>query len=98
VDDDATLSVVLIGDVAFFGVPCDLDAELGIALKATARSRGLHPMLIGFANDYIGYCVSETRYASDAYEARMAFNGPTTGRMIVEHLLHMMDHMVTSHR
>jgi len=91
VDDDATLALVQLGDVVFFGVPCDLDAELGIALKQTARSRGLHPILIGFANDYIGYCVSETRYASGAYEALMAFNGPTTGTRVIEQLTAMLD-------
>ncbi len=91
VDDDATLSVVRLGTTAFIGVPCDLTADLGAALKTAARSRGLEPVIVGFANDYIGYCVSKVLYEAKQYESSMAFNGPTTGELIVERLIRMLE-------
>jgi len=91
VDDDAALSVLRLGSTAIFGVPCDMESELGARLKSAAQARGLRPLIIGFANDYIGYCVSEARYHSDEYEAVMAFNGPRAGSMLVERLIGMLE-------
>ncbi len=93
VDDDATLSVLTVGNAVLFGVPCDLTAELGQQLKAAARARGLEPMIIGFASDYIGYCVSRAFYERNRYETLMAFNGPTTGTLIVRQLIQMLDQL-----
>jgi hypothetical protein len=91
VDDDATLTVVGIGPVAFFGVPCDLSAELGFAVKRAARQQERHPVIVGFANDYVGYCLPERLYRPGVYEASMAFNGPRTGEQLVEELMRMLD-------
>jgi len=91
VDDDATITVVRIGPVVWFGVPCDLSAELGERLKAAARGRSLSPVVVGFADDYIGYCVSERLYRSRQYETSMAFNGPLTGTQLVEQAIRLME-------
>ncbi|TPW18662.1 MAG: hypothetical protein FD126_3366, partial [Elusimicrobia bacterium] len=90
VDDDATLSVVAVGEIAFVGVPCDLDASLGMRLKQAAQAQGRKPLLIGFASDYIGYCVPEALYRAKRYESSMAFNGPRAGELVVERLIQMM--------
>lgn len=90
VDDDATLSVLAIDRTVFIGVPCDLAASFGARLKATARDHGLNPVIAGFANDYIGYCVPASLYTSDAYEASLAFNGPKAGERIVERLIQLL--------
>lgn len=94
VDDDATLSAVAVDKLVFIGVPCDLEAALGEAVSQAAQSRDARPVLIGFANDYIGYCVTEQRYRTGRYEALMAFNGPTVGPLVVERLTGMLDHLV----
>jgi len=94
-DDDATLSVVAVGRLLFIGVPCDLTAEFGAVLERSARTRGAQPMIIGFASDYIGYCVPEALYRSKRYESSMAFNGPRAGALIVERLIRMVDEVVT---
>jgi len=91
VDDDATLTVIRVGNVLMMGLPCDVSAELGLELKRSAREAGYRPLLVGFANDYIGYCLPEHLYWTDTYEASMAFNGPTTGPMLVETLKQMID-------
>ena len=90
VDDEATLSVLAIGPIVFIGVPCDLDASLGLRLKQAAQAVGRHPVLVGFASDYIGYCGSEPLYGSRGYESSLAFNGPRAGELIVEELTRML--------
>lgn len=95
VDDDATLSMLAVGRLLFIGVPCDLTAEFGSALERSARTLGAQPMIIGFASDYIGYCVPEALYRSKRYESSMAFNGPRAGALIVERLTRMVDEVVT---
>ena len=77
----------------WFGVPCDLTADLGQQLKSAARERGLEPMVIGFADDYIGYCVPASLYEAKQYESSMAFNGPHAGELIVEQLKQMLDEL-----
>lgn len=94
VDDDATLSAVRVGRVMLLGAPCDLTAELGAQLKAAVRAKGMEPVIMGFASDYIGYCVTDASYATAQYEALMAFNGPQAGTLVVDRLIHMMDDSV----
>lgn len=89
VDDDATVSVLRLGPVVFFGVPCDLASDLGRRLMSASRAEGVSPFIVGFANDYIGYCVSASRYRAAQYEALMAFNGPAAGELVVERLLQL---------
>lgn len=96
VDDDATLSLVSVGSALFIGVPCDLGVELGVALKRHARTRGFQPLIVGFANDYIGYCMAASVYPTDRYEATMMFNGPSTGELIIEELTQMIDQLAVT--
>ncbi len=95
VDDDATLTVIAIGPVLLMGVPCDFSAELGLTLKSYAREKGFRPLVVGFANDYIGYCLPERWYRTQAYEAMLAFNGPRTGELLVETLKQMIDQLAS---
>ena len=91
VDDDATLSLATIGRVAFIGAPCDLTSELGERLRKRAEADGFRPVIVGFADDYIGYCMPRVLYESGSYEASMAFNGPDTGELLVQWLSAMLD-------
>ena len=70
------LQAVRIGRTVLLGVPCDLGSEIGLALKQSARTKGLDAMIVGFANAYIGYVIPGKYYASPAYAAFMSFNGP----------------------
>ena len=90
VDDDATLSVLSVGRTVFLGVPCDLTASLGRQVAQAAEAQGMRPMVVGFAGDYIGYCVPEALYRDTQYESFMAFNGPRAGDLIVERLIQML--------
>ena len=61
-----------------------MSAEIGLEIKRYAEERGLQAMIIGFANDYIGYVIPSEVYETDAYEARMSFNGPHMGKYLKE--------------
>jgi hypothetical protein len=75
-DDTTSIQVMRIGPILLLGVPCDLGAEIGLALKRYARSRGFDAIVVGFTNDYIGYVIPDKYYAWPTYEAFMSFNGP----------------------
>jgi hypothetical protein len=92
-DDDATLTALVVGPIMFIGVPCDLAASLGQRLEDAARADGWQPVLVGFACDYIGYCIPASAYETETYEASMALNGPTTGELLVARLTQMMDEL-----
>ena len=90
VDDDATLSVLRVGDAAFLGAPCDLAAALGARLKAAGRAQGMFPVVVGFTSDYIGYCMPAALYEANRYEASMAFNGPRAGELVTENIARLL--------
>lgn len=93
VGDDAHIVVAVLDHTVFIGVPCDMTYSLGERLQTAARSHDWTPLIISFANDYIGYCIPEDMYDSGEYEATMAFNGPYTGERIVNRLVEMMDQL-----
>jgi hypothetical protein len=94
-DDDAHVALLAVHDTLFLGVPCDLAASLGGRLKDAARAKRFHPFLIGFANDYIGYCIPESVYGRSEYESSMAFNGPKAGELVVKRLTEMIGQIAT---
>ncbi len=75
-DGKTRLQVIRIDRTLLLAVPGDLGSEIGMDLKTYTREKGLDGMIIGLANDYIGYVLPEATYRSAAYEASMAFNGP----------------------
>jgi len=75
-NDAGSIQVIQIDRIFLLGVPCDLGSEIGMKLKQYARAKGFDAMVVGFADSYIGYTISDPYYASPAYEAFMSFNGP----------------------
>lgn len=89
----APLHLAAVDRWLFIGAPCDLGLEVGVAIGAAARERGWEPLLIGFAEDYMGYVLPAAAYASDTYEARMHFYGPGLADLLTRTLARMMDHL-----
>jgi hypothetical protein len=81
-DRRTSLSVVAIGEGVLIGVPCDLSARIGAAWKAEAARLGRRAVIVGFANDYVGYVIPSELYDTGHYEARMSFNGPYMDRYL----------------
>lgn len=81
-DRRTTVSVAVVGDGVLLGVPCDLSAAIGAEWKATAGRLGRRAVVVGFANDYVGYVIPSESYETSHYEARMSFNGPYMDRYL----------------
>ena len=76
VREKAYLTAVALNDVVFVSAPADLASEIGVRIKAWLAQRGLTGVIVGYANDYVGYIVPARIYETKAYETRMAWHGP----------------------
>lgn len=90
-DRFASFGVMRLGNILLIGVPCDLNVELGDEIKRKIESLGLDGYIVGFANDYIGYVIPEKYYKTDAYEAKMSFNGPKMDLYLKEVVYDLVD-------
>ena len=75
--EEALFTVVAFGDVALVSAPADAASEIGLRIKRALAARGLTGVIVGYANDYLGYIVPAALYQTDAYEAKMGWHGPT---------------------
>jgi len=85
------IQAIRIGPIILVGIPADVSVVLGEKIKAHARERGMEAIIIGFANDYIGYLLPHDLYLTDAYEARMSFHGPQMGEYFLEMAERLID-------
>ena len=95
-DRESMVQAILIGDYFLLGVRCDLSAEIGLEIKQQAKNYQLHALIIGFANDYIGYIIPQKYYSSNAYESWMSFNGPYMDVYIKEIIFDLMQKFIES--
>lgn len=85
------VQVLVIGDVAFVGVPGEFFTSLGIEIKR--RSPFRYTYIAGTANDYIGYLGDAEAYALGGYQVWTGFHSFVergTGERIVEVALEML--------
>ena len=91
VESRTPLHLVAVDRWLLIGAPCDLGVEVAAEIAGAAHARGRHPIFIGFAEDYIGYVLPATAYASNTYEARMHFYGPRIADTLTRAVIAMMD-------
>ena len=86
------LQAIRIDDTVLSAWPCDLGVEIGLELKARARSEwGYQQLLVvSQANDYIGYVLAEENYRHGGYETRMSFFGPRLGESLKEKMVGLL--------
>jgi neutral ceramidase len=81
-------TALLLNDLLIAGVPGELTAELGLFIKKQLKQAGVkHPVIGGFANEWISYILSAEEYEKGGYEASVSFYGPGLGESIVEGVL-----------
>jgi hypothetical protein len=81
------LQAVRIGEAVLMAVPGEAIAELGLAMKKDAAALGArYPMVIGLANDSIGYILSPEQYRQGGYESGTSFYGPQLGAILVSQM------------
>jgi hypothetical protein len=85
---EAALLLLEVGPVAFLGVPGEPTAEVGQELETALRHRGiLFPLVVSFANDWMGYIVTMPQYFAGGYEASLSFYGAGVADILVRTLL-----------
>lgn len=85
------LQVIRLGDVAIVGVPGEMFGALGLEIRR--RSPFGHTMVVGVANDEIGYIPNRQGYADGGYQTwvgRHCVVAPGTGEEMVEAALGML--------
>lgn len=81
----AEVQVVRLGDIAIVALPGEPFAALGLAIKQ--RSAARHTLVVGYANDWIGYLTTPQAWQEGGYEVGpgpWTRVGPTGGEQLVE--------------
>ncbi len=83
--------VILVGDVAFVGIPGELFASLGLEIKRHSPFR--YTYVVGIANDYIGYLPDKEAYSFGGYQtwAGPNYSMPGTGEMLVDQAVYELN-------
>ncbi len=80
----AEVGLLVVGDLLLVGIPGEPIAAIGLEIERRARDLGFrHPVVIGLANDFIGYILTPEEYSQGGYEATVSFFGPDLGTVIV---------------
>jgi hypothetical protein len=90
------LHVMLIGDIAFVGVPGECFGLLGTEIKR--RSPFRYTYVIGVANDYIGYIPDNQAYDLGGYQIWTGFHSLVergTGEKIVDEAIRTLEELRT---
>ena len=81
------LQAVRVGDAVFMAVPGEAITELGLAMKRNAAGFGAgYPVIVGLANEGIGYILSPEQYRLGSYESGTSFYGPQLGAILVSQM------------
>ncbi len=80
--DDATLTAVRTGDIAWIAIPGELQTALGVNLKRTGQEWFRHAAVAGLTNGYLGYLVTPAAYGTPSYVTCSSLYGAETGRCL----------------
>ncbi len=75
------MTLLAIGDLVLVGVPGELFAELGIAIKANPYFR--HTFVPGYCNDLVGYVPTREAYEVGGYEVESSRVAQGSGELLV---------------
>jgi neutral ceramidase len=74
------LQIFTVNDALLIGVPGEMITQLGLALKEHARRQGHRlPVIMGLANDHLGYLLTRAEMKKGGYEAGVSFFGDDFG-------------------
>ncbi|WP_115868213.1 neutral/alkaline non-lysosomal ceramidase N-terminal domain-containing protein [Marinoscillum furvescens] len=86
------ISVLLLGETIFIGLPCDFSGELAVPLYEQARALGYQLVITSFNGGYAGYAIHEKWYDLSKYEARtMSWYGPDFGTYLSETIARVLN-------
>jgi hypothetical protein len=82
--DSATIQLLRIGDCDLLGAPGELFSRVG---RQICSARARPTLLVGYANDYLGYIVPPAAAAAGGYEALTAVIEPASADELAERLV-----------
>ncbi len=85
------LQVIRLGEVAVVGIPGELFASLGLEIRR--RSPFRHTIVVGLANDWVGYLPDRRAYELGGYQTWVGTHSqvePGTGEAMVEAVLELL--------
>lgn len=82
----AFINLITLNDVLLVPLSAEMTAEVGAELKRKLADRSLTPLLVGYANGYLGYVVTAQRYGSGSYEAWMTWYGPGMAQTLIRRI------------
>ena len=85
----AYLNLVALNRTVFVPLVMEMTTDLGNGLKEKLSAEGLQPVLMGYADGYLGYAVTPAQYKKIGYEVQMSWYGPHGGEMQVEELIQL---------
>ena len=98
VDNTAWLQGVRVGDMFFYGTPCDMSGEIAVEMKQWAKKKSVDLWVLSFCGDYIGYVSPQKYYltanpkGSENYEMFvMSWFGPNQEPFFTDAMEHMVE-------
>ncbi len=80
-----TCQVLQIGPMVAVGIPGEMFVEYGLEMKKrVAQDTGRPMILVGYANDYIGYIITPRAGETGGYERAISRVAPSAGRVLTE--------------
>ena len=77
------LSLAALDDLLWVPLSAEMTAEVGRQLTEKLSRFCVQPLLVGYANGYIGYVVTAERYNNRSYEDSMNWYGPGLGDLLI---------------
>jgi len=85
VSTNTTVQVMQIGPLVAVAIPGEIFVEYGLEMKDRIDQNLDRPMvLVGYANDYVGYIVTPRAATTGGYEQAIARVAPSAGRTMTE--------------
>lgn len=79
----ALVQAAVIGNVMMLCVPGEITQACASRVAREARALGIRqPVVVGLANDYIGYVLTREQFMRGGYEAKMSFHGPELAEVL----------------
>ncbi|MFX0100161.1 MAG: neutral/alkaline non-lysosomal ceramidase N-terminal domain-containing protein [Candidatus Hodarchaeota archaeon] len=82
------VQVISVGNIAFTAIPGELFSQIGLSIKE--KSPFDHTMVIGYANDYIGYIATRENYLAGGYETMMMSLSEDEGEIINNGIIELL--------
>jgi neutral ceramidase len=80
---EVEIQVFRLGEVVTLcAVPAELFVELGLEIKKDLKA--MNPLIVGYANGFIGYVLTEEAHREGGYESLSTFLDASAGKRIIE--------------